>query len=119
MLKEYMQVDTDGFIVEKFIYDDEEPESIPEDCISVWESKRRFFIPKYNKALSEWEEGASAEALAAEANRVNAIQNEESQPTEMEYMMLAIAEIDAQREMDKTESEMAIAELAEALMGGM
>ena len=43
----------------------------------------------------------------------------ESQPTEMEYMMLAIAEIDAQREMDKTESEMAIAELAEAMMGGM
>ena len=37
----------------------------------------------------------------------------------MEYMMLAIAQLDAQREMDKTESEMAIAELAEALMGGM
>ena len=41
------------------------------------------------------------------------------EPTEMEYMMLALAEIDAQREMDKTESEMAIAELAEALMGGV
>ena len=41
------------------------------------------------------------------------------EPTEMEYMMLALAELDAQREMDKTESEMAIAELAEALMGGM
>ena len=43
----------------------------------------------------------------------------EIEPTEMEYMMLAIAAIDAQREMDKTESEMAIAELAEAMMGGM
>ena len=41
------------------------------------------------------------------------------EPTEIDYMMLAIAELDAQREMDKTESEMAIAELAEALMGGM
>ena len=41
------------------------------------------------------------------------------EPTEMDYMMLAIAELDAQREADKTESEMAIAELAEALMGGM
>ena len=41
------------------------------------------------------------------------------EPTEMEYMMLAIAEIDAQREMDKIESEMAIAELAEVMMGGM
>ena len=43
----------------------------------------------------------------------------EIEPTEMEYMMLAIAEIDAQRELDKVESEMAIAELAEALMGGV
>lgn len=36
-----------------------------------------------------------------------------------ESMMLAIAELDAQREMDKTENEMAIAELAEALIGGV
>ena len=43
----------------------------------------------------------------------------ETEPTEIGYMMLAIAELDAQREMDKTESEMAIAELAEAIMGGM
>ena len=41
------------------------------------------------------------------------------EPTEMEYMMLALAELDAQREMDKTESEMAIAELAEVMMGGV
>ena len=39
--------------------------------------------------------------------------------TEAEYMMMAIAELDAQRAFDKTESEMAIAELAEAMMGGM
>ena len=43
----------------------------------------------------------------------------EPEPTEAEYMMMAIAELDAQREMDKTESEMAIAELAEAMMGGV
>ena len=42
-----------------------------------------------------------------------------SYPTEAEYMMMAIAELDAQREMDKTENEMAIAELAEAMMGGV
>ena len=44
---------------------------------------------------------------------------QEAASTEMDYVMLAIAELDAQREMDKTESEMAIAELAEAIMGGM
>ena len=43
----------------------------------------------------------------------------ETEPTEMEYMMLAIAELDAQREMDKTDAELAIAELAEAMMGGI
>ena len=43
----------------------------------------------------------------------------ETEPTEIDYMMMAIAELDAQREMDKTESEMAIAELAEAIMGGV
>ena len=41
------------------------------------------------------------------------------EPTEIDYMMMAIAELDAQRAFDKTESEMAIAELAEAIMGGM
>ena len=41
------------------------------------------------------------------------------EPTEIDYMMMAIAELDAQRAFDKTESEMAIAELAEALMGGV
>ena len=41
------------------------------------------------------------------------------EPTEVEYMMLAIAELEALREADKTANEMSIAELAEALMGGM
>ena len=44
---------------------------------------------------------------------------QETEPTEVDYMMVAIAELDAQREVDKTENEMAIAELAEALMGGV
>ena len=43
----------------------------------------------------------------------------ETEPTEMEYMMMAIAELDAQRAVDKTENEMAIAELAEIMLGGM
>ena len=43
----------------------------------------------------------------------------EPEPTEAEYMMMAIAELDMQRAFDKTENEMAIAELAEAMMGGV
>ena len=42
------------------------------------------------------------------------------EPTEVEYIMLAIAELDALREADKTANELTIAELAEALlMGGL
>lgn len=41
-----------------------------------------------------------------------------AEPTENEMIMLAIAELDAQRELDKTETELAIAELAETLLGG-
>ena len=42
-----------------------------------------------------------------------------AEPSEADGLMLAIAELDAQREIDKTETEMAIAELAEALTGGV
>ena len=42
-----------------------------------------------------------------------------TEPSEADGLMLAITELDAQREIDKTETEMAIAELAEALTGGV
>ena len=38
--------------------------------------------------------------------------------TELELLMLAISELDTQRELDRTENQVAIAELAESLMGG-
>ena len=42
------------------------------------------------------------------------------EPTEVEYMVLAIAELDALREADKTANELAMAELVETLlMGGL
>ena len=34
-------------------------------------------------------------------------------------LMIALAELDVQREMDKTETELAIAELAETVLGGV
>ena len=38
---------------------------------------------------------------------------------ENEMLMVALAELDMQRETDKTETELAIAELAETVLGGM
>lgn len=40
------------------------------------------------------------------------------EPTELELLTLAIAELDMQRELDRTENQLAIAELAESLLGG-
>ena len=40
-------------------------------------------------------------------------------PTETELVMLAIADLDLQREQDKIETQLAIAELAETILGGV
>lgn len=40
------------------------------------------------------------------------------EPTENEMIILAIADLDAQRENDKLENQLAIAELAETMLGG-
>lgn len=49
------------------------------------------------------------------------IEKEQNAPnplTKNEMLMLAIADLDAQREQDKIETQLAIAELAETLLGG-
>ena len=43
----------------------------------------------------------------------------QQQDAENEMLMIALAELDMQREADKTESELAIAELAETVLGGV
>ncbi len=42
-----------------------------------------------------------------------------SEPTKTEMVMLAIADLDLQREQDKIETQLAIAELAETILGGV
>lgn len=76
MLKEYMQIDTDGFIVEKFVYDDEESESIPEDCRPLWNQTVRFYEPRYDDVTKSWEEGVETAFLEAENERIKASMKE-------------------------------------------
>lgn len=45
--------------------------------------------------------------------------NKPEEPTETEMLMLAIADLDLQREQDKIETQLAIAELAETILGGV
>lgn len=42
----------------------------------------------------------------------------EQQPSTEDMIMMAIADLDTQREIDKTENQLAIADLAESLLGG-
>lgn len=45
--------------------------------------------------------------------------NPQKKLSENEMIMLAIADLDMQRENDKTEIQLAVAELAETILGGM
>lgn len=49
----------------------------------------------------------------------NIIERLEGAESQNEMLMMALAELDMQREADKTEAELAIAELAETVLGGV
>ena len=63
-----------------------------------------FYLPRWNG--TEWVEGG----VAPEPT--------EPEPAIEELLMMAIADLDAQREADKLEQQLAMAELAETMMGG-
>lgn len=50
---------------------------------------------------------------------IDALNHAPKEPTENETLMLALADLDAQRVQDKLETDLAIAELAETLIGGV
>ena len=64
-----------------------------------------LYAPKWNGET--WEEG---ETEIPEPTPV--------EPTETDLVMLAIADLDTQREKDKIDDQIAMAELAELLLGG-
>lgn len=70
-----------------------------------------FYHPRWNG--EEWVEGLSDEDIYERTN--SALQ----ELNNLDYIMLAMTDLDMQRAIDKTEIELAITELAEVLMGGM
>ena len=72
--------------------------------------QRVFKYDRYGKYLN-----------MAEITRYMKIENDSIPKLEQEneMLMMALAELDMQRETDKTESELAIAELAETVLGGV
>lgn len=110
----YKKTDENGLFIEDVIFSepplidiDEEPrpqyiaEPVPQG----------FYHPKWNG--TEWIEGLTDDEIAEITKPVL------QEPTETDYLMLAMTELDMQRVLDKTETELAITELAEIVLGGM
>lgn len=106
-MKKVIRIDETGMFVEDVILTDEE--ATPSDCVDV-ECPAGFYKPKWNGAA--WIEGLTQ-------TEINTIVNVPKEPSSDEIIMLAIAELDAQREADKLETQLAIAELAETITGGV
>lgn len=83
---------------------------IPENCVAItiqdFESSGiTFNTHKYNFELAKFEEYTPDPV--------------ELGPTQEQLTMLAIAELDNQRQQDKLETQLAIAELTNSLLGGV
>lgn len=78
--------------------------------IPIGYEQRVFKYDRYGKYLN-----------MAEITRYMKIENDSIPKLEQEneMLMMALAELDMQRETDKTEAELAIAELAETVLGGV
>jgi hypothetical protein len=100
-MKKVIRIDEQGLFLEDVILQDHE--LIPTNCIET-DCQGGLYLPKWNG--TEWVEGGVMP------------EPQPHQPTESETIMLAIAELDLQREADKLETQLAIAELAEAMLGG-
>lgn len=104
-MKFVRKIDEQGIFIE-----DTYVEEINENCVETPIPNGMYAVPGITP---KWDGEKWAEVIAKPEIAVV------TEPTESEMIMLAIAELDAQRELDKTETELAIAELAETLLGGM
>lgn len=113
----YRKIDENGLFIEDVILS--EPPILTDDNGNTISDPhyinetvpQGFYHPRWNG--SEWIEGLTDEEIA-EITKPSV-----QEPTETDYLMLAMAELDMQRALDKTETELAITELAEIVLGGM
>ena len=106
MILRVIEKKTNLFIRDDFTYDED-----IEFGLDV-EPAQGLYAPKWDFDTSEWVEGATQ----AEIDEITKMEPQE--PTELELLMLAISELDVQRELDRTDNQVAIAELAELMIGG-
>ncbi len=70
MLKEYAQIDENGYVLERYVFDVENGDVLPKDCRPLWPQTARFYEPRYNDTTKSWEEGADTASLQAENERI-------------------------------------------------
>lgn len=65
MLKEYRQIDENGYVIESYVFDSE-TDRIPDDCVETWDTvTEKFFKPKYDFLNSHWVEGMAQQDIDA------------------------------------------------------
>lgn len=70
MLKEYAQIDGNGYVLERYVFDIENGDILPKDCRPLWHQNIRFYEPRYNNTTKSWEESADAASFQAENERI-------------------------------------------------
>ena len=68
MLKEYAQIDENGYVLERYVLDIENGDILPKDCRPLWNQTVRFYEPRYDDVTKSWEEGVETAFLEAEKN---------------------------------------------------
>lgn len=123
MSKHYIKIDNNKRITKGFSTDFEEPQ---ENDICINENGGRHFelLGQINPSLLnmqgvylyKYENGEITKRTEEEiGNDINEIPKELSQT---DLVMLALADLDTQRQQDKLDTQLAIAELTSTLMGG-
>lgn len=113
ILRQTYKITTDGYLTEIQVAEFDEQgnctEELPEDIITV-DPPDGLYRTKWTG--TEWIEDMTQE-------EIDEMYNKHIELTESDLILLAIAELDVQRESDKAETQLAIAELAETLLGGI
>lgn len=110
--REVFKIDNNGYITNVFhaIFDKDNVclDDLSEGVITT--QPQSLYRARWSGV--EWVEDMSQE-------EIDELNTQAHTQTELDSLMLAIAELDIQREIDKTETQMAIAELANTMLGGM
>ncbi|SHI78657.1 hypothetical protein [Clostridium intestinale] len=100
------KIDKNGFFIVDVIVDKLERNT---DELILEECPGGFYKPRWNGA--EWIEGIIED-------EIRDIKNVEKKLSQTDLVMLALADLDTQRQQDKLDTQLAIAELTSTLMGG-